>query len=141
MKKALLGIAAAALMMLVPTSASARGFGGRVFVGGGYWGGPYWGGYWGPYAYGYGPYWGPGYSYWGPGYYGYPAAGEIKLDTKVKDAQVFINGAFAGTTQEAKKMHLRPGSYDIQIREGGKTQFDQKVYVAAGRTLHLHPEL
>jgi hypothetical protein len=138
MKKVLLGIAAAALMMLVPASASARGFGGRAVIGGpfigGYWGGgPYWGGYWGPYGYAYSP--------WGAGYYGYPNAGEIKLDTKVKDAQVFINGAFAGTTKEAKKMHLRPGSYDIQIREGGKTQFDQKVYVAAGQTLHLHPEL
>jgi hypothetical protein len=135
MKKALL-IMAAAVVMLIPASASARGFGGRVIVGGpfvgGYWGGPYWGGYWGPYAYG---------PYGGPGYYGYPYTGEIKLDTKVKDAQVFINGAFAGNTHDAKKMHLRPGTYDIQIREGGKTQFDQRVYVAAGRTLHLHPGL
>jgi hypothetical protein len=134
MKKALLGIAAA-LMMLIPVSASARGFGGRIVVGGpfvgGYWGGPYWGGYWGPY--GYGPYWG--------GYYGYPISGEIKLDTKVKDAQVFINGAYAGTTQEDKKLHLRPGNYNIEIREGGRTQFSEKVYVAAGKTLHLHPEL
>lgn len=134
MKKALLGIAAA-LMMLIPVSASARGFGGRVVVGGpfvgGYWGGPYWGGYWGPY--GYGPYWG--------GYYAFPNSGEIKLDTKVKDAQVFINGAYAGTTQEDKKMHLRPGNYNIEIREGGRTQFSEKVYVAAGKTLHLHPEL
>jgi PEGA domain len=135
MKKALLGMAAA-LMMLVPASASARGFGGRIVVGGpfvgGYWGGPYWGGYWGPY-YGYGPYWG--------GYYAFPNSGEIKLDTKVKDAQVFINGAYAGTTQEDKKMHLRPGNYNIEIREGGRTQFSEKVYVAAGKTLHLHPEL
>jgi hypothetical protein len=131
MKKALL-VLAAAVMMLIPASASARGFGGRGFVGG-YWGGPYWGGgYWGPYAYG---------PYWGGGYYAYPYTGEIKLDTKVKDAQVFINGAFAGTTHDAKKMHLRPGTYDIQIREGGKTQFDQKVYVAGGRTVHLHPGL
>ena len=135
MKKALLGMAAA-LIMLVPASASARGFGGRIVVGGpfvgGYWGGPYWGGYWGPY-YGYGPYWG--------GYYGYPNSGEIKLDTKVKDAQVFINGAYAGTTQEDKKLHLRPGNYNIEIREGGRTQFSEKVYVAAGKALHLHPEL
>ena len=131
MKKALL-VLAAAVMMLIPASASARGFGGRGFVGGD-WGGPYWGGgYWGPYAYG---------PYWGGGYYAYPYTGEIKLDTKVKDAQVFINGAFAGTTHDAKKMHLRPGTYDIQIREGGKTQFDQKVYVAGGRTVHLHPGL
>jgi hypothetical protein len=137
MKRALL-VTAAAVMLLVPASASARGFGGRVFIGGpyigGYWGGPYWGGYWGPYGYAYGP-------YWGPGYYAYPNAGEIKLDTKVKDAQVFINGAYAGTTQEDKKMHLRPGSYNIEIREGGRTQFSERVYVAAGKTLHLHPEL
>jgi len=135
MKKALLGMAAA-LMRLVPAGASARGFGGRIVVGGpfvgGYWGGPYWGGYWGPY-YGYGPYWG--------GYYAFPNSGEIKLDTKVKDAQVFINGAYAGTTQEDKKMHLRPGNYNIEIREGGRTQFSEKVYVAAGKALHLHPEL
>lgn len=133
MKKALL-VMAAAVMMLVPGGASARGFGGRVFIGGpyvgGYWGGPYWG----PYGYAYGP-------YWGPGYYGYPIAGEIKLDTKVKDAQVFINGAYAGTTQEDKKLHLRPGNYNIEIREGGHTQFSEKVYVAAGKTLHLHPGL
>jgi PEGA domain len=134
MKKAFL-VMAAALILLVPSSAPAavRGFGGgRVFVGGGYGGGPYWGGYWGPYS-GYGPYWG--------GYYAYPNSGEIKLDTKVKDGQVFINGAFAGTTQENKKMHLRPGSYNVEIREGGRTQFAEKVYVAVGKTLHLHPEL
>jgi PEGA domain len=125
MKKVFLTMAAA-LMLLIPSSAPAavRGFGGgRVFVGGGYWG-PY---------YGYSPYWG--------GYYGYPNSGEIKLDTKVKDAQVFINGAFAGTTPENKEMHLRPGSYNVEIREGGRTQFAEKVYVAAGKTLHLHPEL
>ena len=39
------------------------------------------------------------------GYYGpvttsyYPNSGEVKLDTKVKDAEVFINGAYAGTTK------------------------------------------
>lgn len=129
MKRALL-VMAAALMLLVPSSAPAaiRGYGGgRAFIGGGYWGG----GYWGPY--GYGPY--------GGGYYAYPNTGEIKLDTKVKDAQVFINGAFAGTTQENKKMHLRPGSYNLEIRHGGQTQFAQKVYVAAGKTLHLRPQL
>ena len=117
-------VMAAALVMLIPASVSAAGrrfVGGHVFVGGGYWG--------------------PGPYYWGPAYYGYPNTGEVKLDTKVKDAQVFINGAYAGTTQEDKKMHLRPGSYDFEIREGGRTQFAEKVYVAAGKTLHLRPEL
>lgn len=95
-----------------------------------------------PYHYWYGgPYWGPYYG--GPWYgaYYYPNTGQIKLDTKVKDAQVFVNGAYAGTTHENKSMHLRPGSYNIEIREGGRTQFSERVYVAAGKTLHLHPEL
>ena len=127
MRKGLL-ILAAALMTFVPTSASAavRGF---VVVGR-----PYWGGW-------YAPYWGP---YWGPygGYYSYyPNSGEIKLDTKVKDAQVFINGAYAGTTHENKSMRLRPGTYNIEIREAGRTQFAQRVYVVRGKTMHLHPEL
>jgi PEGA domain len=130
MKKGIL-VLAAALMTLAPATASAAIRGG-VFVGGpGFYGGWY-GPYWGP------AYWGP---YWGPYYGGYPYAGEVKLDTKVKDAQVFINGAYAGTTKEDKTMHLRPGSYKIEIREGEKTAFSQQVYVAAGKTIHLHPEL
>jgi hypothetical protein len=38
-------------------------------------------------------------------------------------------------------MHLRPGSYNLEIREDGQTRFNDKVYVAVGKTLHLHPEL
>ena len=127
MKKGLL-ILTAALMTLAPMSASAaiRGF---VVVGR-----PYYGGYYAPF---WGPYWG---GYWGPAY-AYPNSGEVKIDTKVKDAQVFINGAYAGTTRENKSMHLRPGNYNIEIREAGTTQYAEKVYVVAGKTLHLHPEI
>lgn len=127
MKHKLLVLVAGAMMALAPMTASAA----RVFVGvGGYYGyGPGW----------YSPYWGP---YWGPGYYyGFPNAGQVKLDTKVQTAQVFINGAYAGTTKENKTMHLRPGSYNIEIRENGTTPFTQQVFVASGKTLHLHPEL
>jgi PEGA domain len=126
MRKGLL-ILAASLMTLAPVSAPAaiRGFVtvGRPFYGGGF----------------YRPYWGP---YWGPAYGGYYAnAGEVKLDTKVKDAGVFINGAYAGTTHQNKSMHLRPGSYNIEIRESGRAPYAEKVYIVAGKTLHLHPEL
>lgn len=131
MKKGLLVLAAAAAMALAPMSASARlvrgGFVARGPVVYGGWYAPYWGPYWGP-------------AYIGP-YYAYPNSGEVKLDTKVKDAQVFIDGSYAGTTHENKTMRLRPGTYNIEIREGGQTPFSQKLYVVAGRTLHLHPEL
>jgi hypothetical protein len=128
MKKALL-IMTAALVSLAPMSASAAVraavvVGGPVYYGPG-WHSPFWATYWGP----------------GPYYYAYANAGEVKLDTKVKDAQVFINGAYAGTTKEDKTMRLRPGKYNIEIRESGQSRFAQDVYVAAGKTIHLHPEL
>jgi PEGA domain len=127
MRKGLL-ILALSVMALAPVSAPAaiRGF---VSVGPSYYGGyyrPFWG-----------PYWGPMYG----GYYANPYAGEVKLETKVKDAGVFINGAYAGTTHQNKSMHLRPGTYNIEIKEAGRVRYAEKIYVVAGKTLHLQPEL
>jgi hypothetical protein len=122
MKKALM-ICVAAAMMMAPLAAHAA----RVIVAPAF-------------GWGYGPYWGPyPYPY---GYYDYvPATGAVKFDTDVKDAEVYIDGAYAGTVGKLKTMHLRPGKYDIEVRAPGRTQFDKKVYVAAGKTLHLNPEL
>lgn len=121
------------VMALAPMSASAAMVrGGVVIAGPRFYAGP---GYYSPF---WGPYWGPA---WAGPYYAYPNSGEVKLDTKVKDAQVFINGSYAGTTHDNKTMRLRPGSYNIEIKEGGQTPFAEKVYVVAGKTLHLHPEL
>ncbi len=137
MKKLL--ILAAALVLLAPAGASAEQHGhGRIFIGGGFgWYGPGWGSYWGP---GWGPYWGAGW--WGPGYYDpYPNTGEVKIDSKVNDAQVFINGAYLGTVHDNKTIHLRPGGYKIEIREPGREPYASSVYVTLGKTLHLHPDL
>lgn len=128
MKNRLLMLIAGTVMALAPITAPAAIRGGFV-IGGPAFYGPGW----------YSPFWG---AYWGPGpYYAFPNGGQVKLDTKVKDAQVFINGAYAGTTKENKTMHLRPGSYNIEIREAGQTTFAQQVYVAAGKTIHLQPAL
>lgn len=127
MKKGLMIVAAAAMALAPMTASAGVRFG--VVVPGPMFYTPGW----------YAPYWG---AYWGPGpYYAFPNSGEVKLDTKVKDAQVFIDGSYAGTTKENKTMHLRPGSYNIEIHENGQTMFGQQVYVAAGRTIHLQPEL
>ena len=128
MKKGLL-VLAAAFMTLAPVSAPAA-VRARVVVGRPYYGGfyrPFWGAYWGP-------------ACGGPYYFSNPNSGEVKLDTKVKDAGVFINGAYAGTTHDNKTMHLRPGSYNIEIRGAG-SRYAEKVYVVAGKTLKLRPEL
>jgi len=122
MKKILM-IWITAAMMMAPLAAHAA----RVVVAPAFgWGySPYWGAY--PYPYGY-------YEYG-------PATGAVKFDTDVKDAEVYINGAYAGTVGKLKTMHLKPGSYDVEVRAPGRSQFDKKVYIAAGKTLHLNPEL
>ena len=122
--KKLMMLCITAAVMMAPLAAYARPV--RVLVTprfGWGWYSPYWGSY--PYGYGY-------YS---------PHTGALKLDTNVKDAEVYVDGAYAGTVGKLKTMTFRPGSYEIEVRAPGRTQFDKKVYVAAGKTLHLNPDL
>jgi hypothetical protein len=123
MKKMTLALACA-MIALAPLASSAAV---RVFVG--------------PPAIGYGFY-GP---YAGPGYYGfygpYNNAGTVKIDSKAKDAEVFVNGSYAGTVKDNKTMHLRQGSYSIEIRHSGETTFSQSIFVTPGKTLHITPSV
>ena len=124
-KLLLVGVAA---MALLPAIGAARGRVG-VFVGPGY------------VPYGWSGWYGPGYGFypWRP--YGTPNAGQVKVETKIKDAEVVINGSLAGTVGQLKTMTLRAGTYDIQVRAPGRAPFEQKIYVVAGKTVKLHPDL
>ena len=128
MLKKMLLVCVAGLVLAAPVIAYPRHF---VVVRPGYgWG---WGGYdpfWGPYPY---PY--------GYGYYAAPATGAVKFDTKAKDTQVFVDGAYAGTVGKLKKLELRPGSYNIELRAPNQPTFAERIYVVAGKTLHLNPNM
>ena len=117
MKKFMLVLAAFAVML--PCQAVARGRIG-VFVGPAF--APYGG-------FGYGP------------YGAVPNAGQVKLDTKVKDAQVFVNGSYAGTAGKLKTMWMRPGTYTIEIKAPGRARYAEKIYVIAGKKITLNPDL
>jgi PEGA domain len=86
----------------------------------------------------YGPAYGP-YPY-GP-YAVAPNAGQVKIETKVKDAQVFVNGSYAGTAGKLKTMWLRPGTYTIELRAPGLPRYAEKIYVVGGKKIVLNPEL
>jgi len=107
----------------------------RVFVGG-YFGPAYYGPAW--YGYGWGPYWGPyGYAY---GYAPGPAVGSIKFDTKAKDAAVYVDGGYAGTVAQLKTFKLHAGTHNIELRSpDGKTFYQERVDVVAGKTLKITP--
>jgi hypothetical protein len=119
-----------ALAIFVPAASAHPGV---VFRG--YFGGPYYG----PAYYGwYGPAW------YGPDYYApyamerVPNVGKVKFDTKMKDAQVFVDGGYAGTVKQLGTFPLRPGSHDLELRDpAGQTIFQDKVEVLAGKTIKL----
>jgi hypothetical protein len=128
MRRNLVGklVLAAALMGLLPASAAVRRVWVPVYRPWGYWHDPFF--------YSYGPYYGPYGTYHGN-------LGEVKLDTKVKNAEVFVDGAYAGTAGKLKSMWLQPGAHDLEVRapEGGR--FAQRIYVLTGKTIHLRPAL
>jgi hypothetical protein len=67
--------------------------------------------------------------------------GEIKLNANVKNAEVYINGAFAGTADKLKSIRLRADAYNLELRAPGYASFSQKVFVVAGKTMRVHAEL
>jgi PEGA domain len=130
MRKLLLaGIVALAML---PASAAAHGRRGvffrpvivpHVWVGYGGWYDPFWGPY--PYT---------------PYVYSHSDAGKVKLETKAKDAAVYIDGSYAGTVRDLKTISLRSGSYTIEIRAPGGRHYEEKIYVIPGKTIHLRPD-
>ena len=113
-------------------------YGGGWYGGwGGYWG-PYWGPYWGwGYAWDplwYGPYWGgPYYRYWGPA--DYDESAELRLEVTPKQAQVFVDGYYAGVVDDFdgvfQRLHVHPGRHELAIYLPGYHTVRQNLYLSA----------
>ncbi len=70
-----------------------------------------------------------------------PSAGEVKLKTNVKDADVFIDGALAGKAAKLKSIRLTPRAYTVEVRAPGYTAYTSQIYVLAGKTIQLQAQL
>ena len=92
-----------------------------------------------PYGFGYGyGYYRPGWSY--PAYplYAVHNTGQVKIDTDMKDASLYIDGGFVGPVRKFKKVELRPGNHDIELRDAsGGRLFDRRVQVIVGKSVEL----
>jgi len=85
----------------------------------------------------YSPFYGP---YWGNFTYA-PDKGEVRLSANLKDAQVFLDGAYAGTAEHLKDMWLDSGAYDLSVSSPGKETFHQRIYVISGKKLKIEAKL
>ena len=111
--------------------------------------GPY--GYpYGVYGYSDGGYYPSGYGYGGYGYGGYAAprggyAGEayggIRIQGAPRDAQVYVDGYYAGIVDDFdgtfQRLDLEEGPHEIEIRTAGRP-LTYDVNVTPGRTLSIH---
>ena len=94
-----------------------------------------------PYGY---PYWGSYYGAWAPFYgpgYGWDVRsatkGEVRLASSFPDAEVYINGAYAGPVRKLRTMWLDPGAYDLEVRPANQPVAQKRVYVLSGKKLDV----
>jgi hypothetical protein len=77
-------------------------------------------------------------AYWGPSYVVIPQTGDVKIDTHLKDAAVYVGGGYAGTTDKLKEFSLRPGNHIIEVRNSaGDMLYHNRVQVLLGKTTKI----
>jgi hypothetical protein len=126
------------------TTTEAQGFRrrSRVVVVGGYY--PYASPYWfGDPWYGYGYPWGP---YPQPyGYYGFEPEGSLRIEVTPRDAEVYVDGYYAGTVDDFdgtfQRLHIETGEHEIEVYKEGFRPFRQKVYLTPDNTFRIRQAL
>jgi hypothetical protein len=90
----------------------------------------------------YGPAWyghpAPRYYSWPPAYTVGSSTGQVKIDTHLKDALLYVDGGYVGPTDKFKKFHLKPGIHDVEMRDtSGATIFRERVQVILDKTTEI----
>jgi hypothetical protein len=62
--------------------------------------------------------------------------GTLKLKALSKQAEVYVDGAYAGVVKDLGSMWLEPGAYDLEIRENSDI-FHKRIYVLSGKTVRI----
>jgi hypothetical protein len=131
-----------AIGSLSPASAGVRLGTISVGAGYGYYSGPVWPGYYSPFFYD--PFYGPwiGSSFFASPIYlvPQPDKGQVSLQGSYKDAEVYLDNAYAGTTATLKKFWLAPGVYDLEVRPKDQIPKKKRIYVLTGKTLKVSLE-
>jgi len=134
--------AAAVALVLAGTAATSeaqiRGrVGARIVIGGGYYS-PYY----------YDPFYDPWYGYQYPypprpyGYYrAYQPEASVRLEVKPKEAEVFVDGYYAGIVDDFdgtfQRLRVPPGDHEIELWLDGYRTVRQKVYLTQDNTFRI----
>lgn len=99
-----------------------------------------------PYSFGYSPFfydafYSPFYWPYAGGFAYTPDKGQVKLKVNLKNAEVSLDGAYAGTADHLKNMWLDSGAYNLSVSAPGREPFQQRIYVLSGKTLKIEAKL
>jgi hypothetical protein len=65
--------------------------------------------------------------------------GEVKIQTAEKNAEVFLDGAYAGIVQDLKTMWLEPGAYDLELKTEDQRVYKKRIYILSGKNIRITP--
>jgi hypothetical protein len=84
------------------------------------------------------PYWGYFYP---AGYFNYnDGKGEVRLSAP-KQADVYLDNAYAGKAEKLKSIWLEPGAYDLSVSDLDRASYHQRIYVLSGKSLRITAKL
>jgi hypothetical protein len=66
--------------------------------------------------------------------------GRVSLQAPSKDAEVYLNNAYAGTAADLKKFWLAPGVYELEVRSNDQITKKKRIYVLTGKNLKVSLE-
>ena len=83
----------------------------------------------------------PASYYQWPGYYGPYGGATIRLQIAQRDAEVFVDGYYAGTVDQFdgtfERLDAEPGEHELQVYLPGHRLFQQRVYLQPGKTFNV----
>jgi hypothetical protein len=76
-----------------------------------------------------------------PAYRGYVAEGSVRIEATPKNAEVYVDGYYAGIVNDFdgvfQRLHVRPGPHEITLYLDGYRMATQRVYVTPDTTLKI----
>jgi hypothetical protein len=104
--------------------------------------------YWGWGGFGYYPYWGYPWGYYPYGAYyrpWYDDLGALRVEVKPRDAQVYVDGYFAGLVDDfdgiSQRLRAKPGEHQIDVYMPGYQTISEKLLFRPGSTLKMKSTL
>lgn len=89
----------------------------------------------------YDPFWPPYYVPWVYPYAGGRPASEIRVQVEPKQAEVFVDGYYAGLVSDVGRLRVTPGGHVVSLYLEGYRTISENIYARPDSTFKLHENM